>query len=65
MKIKDLKLTEEDLHNLYDTLDIAMMSKFFNDTMKLNHMDKWLNDFFYRLDKVVIDDDIIKEKKGE
>jgi hypothetical protein len=61
MKIEDLELTEEDLHNLYDTLDIAMMSKFFNDTMKLNYMDKWLNDFFMRLDKVVIGD--LKEKE--
>jgi hypothetical protein len=41
------------------------MSKFFNDTMKLNYMDKWLNDFFMRLDGVVIDDELkqTKEKK--
>jgi hypothetical protein len=52
--MKEFKFTEEDLHNLYDVLDIATLSEIFKDTLKLNKLDKWFWSFFNRLDAVVI-----------
>lgn len=55
---KDFKLSVTDMHNLYDLfymittpeeLGINLM-----ETLKLNKMDKWFNNFFNRLDDICL-----------
>ena len=50
--MKPIKLTKEDMHNLYD-LCMMVDNKTF-DTFVLNKMDKWFLDFKNRLEVEVI-----------
>ena len=52
MEIEKIKLTEKDLHNLYDLM--YMLDGVTYDTMKLNKMEKWFKDFFKRVERIVV-----------
>lgn len=59
--MKKLKITEQDMHNLYDLFYMINPDEELEDTLKLNKMWKWFNDFFDRLEEVVVPE--IKEEK--
>lgn len=61
--MKNLKLTEQDLHNLYDLYYMMTPDKELEDTLKLNKMWEWFNDFFDRLEDVVVPEINEYEKK--
>ena len=50
--MKILKLTKEDMHNLYDLM--MMVNWVDYKTLELNKMDEWFEKFYYKLEKLVI-----------
>lgn len=52
---KKFKLTSEDLSNLTD-LNYMAMTPALAETLTLNHMDKWYNKFFGRIEKITLKD---------
>jgi len=55
---KEFKLTSDDLSNLYDLFHIVDNPKEipidFKETLKLNKMESWFNNFLERLEEVII-----------
>lgn len=56
---KKFRLTQEDLSNLYDLFYMIES----NETLKLNKMDKWADEFHQRIEKIVIPE--LYEEKDE
>jgi len=50
--MKCIKLTKEDMHNLYDLLMMVNWMDYKN--LKLNKMDNWLEKFYFKIEKQVI-----------
>ena len=61
-KAKKFRLTEQDFHNLYDLLYMINWKDYLN--LKLNKMDKWLDNFFVRIEKIVVPEIYDKKLKG-
>ena len=57
--MKEFKLTEEDMHNLYDLMHMIVPE--YDETFKLNNMYNWFYEFFNRMEKVVVPE--LSEKK--
>jgi hypothetical protein len=56
IKIKlRMKLTKEDLGNLFDIYYMLSDNEEFIETLKLNKIDKWWQDLFNRVDEIVIE----------
>ncbi len=51
-KGKEIILTSEDLHNLYDMM--YMIDDDMMETLKLNNMEKWFMKFHKKIEKIVI-----------
>lgn len=55
---KKFKITAEDLSNLYDLFHIVDSPSELNidlkKTLKLSNMDQWFNDFFNRMDDIIL-----------
>jgi DNA replicative helicase MCM subunit Mcm2 (Cdc46/Mcm family) len=49
---KDFRLSSEDLHNLFDLLD--MISPEYDKTLELNNMLKWFNDLYQKIGKIIV-----------
>lgn len=58
---KNIVLTPEDLHNLYDL--IYMMGDDVFKTLKLNKMDKWVLKFREKIERIVLPELYKKPKK--
>lgn len=56
-----IKLTEQDIHNLYDILYMVNWQDY--KTFQLNRMDQWFDKFFLKLEMVVVPE-LFEEKKG-
>jgi len=65
-RAKKFKLKQIDFHNLYDLFYMAdnppELMVDFKETLKLNKMDKWFNEFHARVEKVVFGNWLSKNK---
>ena len=57
-KAKKFKLNPEDFHNLYDLFWMVNSSELdIAETLKLNKMDKWFQNFTARVERILFDED--------
>lgn len=60
---KKFRLAPLDFHNLYDYMHMANMEEGLRETLKLNNMLEWFDDFFIRIEKIVVPEFYDETKK--